>query len=183
MSLHLISASEAMAQLDQFDAILDARSEGEHAEDHLPGALSWPSLNNEERIKVGTLYKQVNPFEAQKVGAALVAKNIARHIETQVMDKPKTGSPWCIAGAGASAATPGADLGANRLQGAPDRGRLQSLSQRGDGRHAPPGAAPAVQGAVWAHRFGQNALAASAWRKKALRCWTWKPLPATAARF
>ncbi len=93
MSVHLISASEAMAQLEQFDAILDARSEGEHAEDHLPGALSWPSLNNKERIQVGTLYKQVSPFEAQKIGAALVAKNIARHIETHVMDKPKHWQP------------------------------------------------------------------------------------------
>ena len=65
MSVHLISADEAMAKLDQFDAILDARSEGEHAEDHLPGAQSWPSLNNEERIRVGTLYKQVSPFDAQ----------------------------------------------------------------------------------------------------------------------
>jgi tRNA 2-selenouridine synthase len=93
MSLHLISAAEAMAQLGRFDAILDARSEGEHSEDHLPGALNWPSLNNEERIQVGTLYKQVNPFEAQKVGAAMVAKNIARHIETQVMDKPRSWQP------------------------------------------------------------------------------------------
>lgn len=93
MSVHLIPASQAMAQLDRFDAILDARSEDEHAEDHLPGAWSWPSLRNDERVRVGTLYKQVNPFEAQKVGAALVAKNIARHIETQVMDKPKSWQP------------------------------------------------------------------------------------------
>jgi tRNA 2-selenouridine synthase len=93
MSVHLISAVQAMAQLDQFDAIVDARSEGEHAEDHLPGASNWPSLNNDERIQVGTLYKQVNPFEAQKVGAALVAKNIARHIECHVMDKPKNWHP------------------------------------------------------------------------------------------
>jgi tRNA 2-selenouridine synthase len=93
MSVHLIPATEAMAKLNQFDAILDARSEGEHAEDHLPGALNWPSLNNEERIKVGTLYKQVNPFEAQKIGAALVARNIAQHIETHVMDKPRTWQP------------------------------------------------------------------------------------------
>jgi tRNA 2-selenouridine synthase len=93
MSVHLISAAQARAQLHTFDAIVDARSEGEHAEDHLPGALNWPSLNNEERIRVGTLYKQVNPFEAQKIGAALVAKNIARHIETQVMDKPRNWQP------------------------------------------------------------------------------------------
>lgn len=93
MSVHLISAAEAMQKLNRFDAILDARSEGEHAEDHLPGALSWPSLNNEERIRVGTLYKQVSPFEAQKVGAALVAKNIAQHIEQHVMDKPRNWEP------------------------------------------------------------------------------------------
>ena len=40
MSLHLISAADAMAQLGRFDAILDARSQGEHLEDHLPGALN-----------------------------------------------------------------------------------------------------------------------------------------------
>jgi tRNA 2-selenouridine synthase len=90
MSVHLISANEAMARYDQFDAVIDARSEGEHAEDHLPAAQNWPSLNNEERIRVGTLYKQVSPFEAQKIGAALVAANISRHIQTHVLDKPKS---------------------------------------------------------------------------------------------
>jgi tRNA 2-selenouridine synthase len=93
MSVHLISADEAMARYDRFDAVIDARSEGEHAEDHLPGALNWPSLNNEERIRVGTLYKQVSPFEAQKIGASLVAANISRHIQAHVMDKPKSWQP------------------------------------------------------------------------------------------
>jgi tRNA 2-selenouridine synthase len=121
MSVHLISAAQAMAQLDQFDAILDARSEGEHAEDHLPGAQSWPSLNNEERVRVGTLYKQVSPFEAQKIGAALVAKNIAHHIETRVMDKPKKlAAPDLLLARRQAQQLAGADPGANRLQGAPD---------------------------------------------------------------
>ena len=93
MSVHLIPADEAMSRYGQFDAVIDARSEGEHAEDHLPGALNWPSLNNEERIRVGTLYKQVNPFEAQKIGAALVAANISRHILAHVLDKPKSWQP------------------------------------------------------------------------------------------
>ena len=93
MSVHLISAAEAMARYDQFDAVIDARSEGEHVEDHLPGALNWPSLNNEERVRVGTLYKQVSPFEAQKIGAALVAANISRHILAHVLDKPKSWQP------------------------------------------------------------------------------------------
>lgn len=93
MSVHLISALEAMARYDRFDAVIDARSEGEHAEDHLPGAVNWPSLDNEERIRVGTLYKQVSPFEAQKIGAALVAANISQHIQTYVLDKPKGWQP------------------------------------------------------------------------------------------
>jgi tRNA 2-selenouridine synthase len=82
-----------MTRLANFSAIIDARSEGEHTEDHLPDAINWPSLNNAERIRVGTLYKQVSPFEAQKIGAALVARNIAGHIEREVMDKPKNWQP------------------------------------------------------------------------------------------
>ena len=76
-----------------FSTIIDARSEGEHELDHLPGAVNWPSLNNEERIFVGTLYKQQGAFEAQKHGAALVAANIARHIEREVLTLPKNWQP------------------------------------------------------------------------------------------
>jgi tRNA 2-selenouridine synthase len=93
MSVHVISAPEVMARYDSFDVVLDARSEGEYAEDRLPGAENWPSLNNEERIRVGTLYKQVSAFEAQKIGAALVAQNISKHILAHVMDKPKKWQP------------------------------------------------------------------------------------------
>ena len=76
-----------------FSTIIDARSEGEYALDHLPGAVNWPSLNNEERIVVGTMYKQVNAFEAQKHGAAMVAANIARHIQREVLELPKNWQP------------------------------------------------------------------------------------------
>lgn len=93
MSVHPISAAEAIARLSEFHAILDARSESEYAEDRLPGAVNWPSLNDAQRHEVGTLYKQVSPFEARKRGAALVAANIARHIEREVMDKPKGWQP------------------------------------------------------------------------------------------
>ena len=82
-----------VSQLGEFDVIIDARSPGEYAEDHLPGALSCPVLSDEERARVGTLYKQDSPFAAKKIGAALVAKNIARHIETQFQDKPKDWRP------------------------------------------------------------------------------------------
>jgi tRNA 2-selenouridine synthase len=93
MSVRPIAAAEAMARLAEFDAVIDARSEGEYAEDRLPGAINWPSLNDAERHEVGTLYKQVSPFDARKRGAALVSANIARHIGREVMDKPKGWKP------------------------------------------------------------------------------------------
>ncbi len=86
-------AAQALAQLDQFDAVIDARTENEYALDHLPGAQNWPTLRDEERIIVGTLYKQVSPFEARKRGGALAARNIANNIEAFAMDKPKHWAP------------------------------------------------------------------------------------------
>jgi tRNA 2-selenouridine synthase len=76
-----------------FDAALDARTPSEFAEDHIPGALSVPVLDDAERAEVGTLYKQVSPFEAKKMGGALVAKNVARHIESHFKSKPKDWKP------------------------------------------------------------------------------------------
>ncbi len=93
MSLTTITAEEALRRLDEFDTLIDARSEDEYAEDHLPGAVNWPTLNNEERKLVGTMYKQVNAFEASKRGAAMAARNIASHIEREVLDKPKGWKP------------------------------------------------------------------------------------------
>lgn len=89
---YLIKAEEALADLGQFDNIIDVRSPAEFAEDHLPGALNWPVLDNEERRIVGTLYKE-SPFEARKLGAALVGRNIARHLDERVRDKPKHWKP------------------------------------------------------------------------------------------
>ena len=63
-----------------YDALIDVRSPAEFAEDHIPGAINLPVLSNEERAAVGTIYKQVAPFEARKVGAALVSRNAADHI-------------------------------------------------------------------------------------------------------
>jgi tRNA 2-selenouridine synthase len=93
MPLVTLSADQAVARLAEFGAVVDARSESEFAEDRLPGAVNWPSLNDEQRARVGTLYKQVNPFEAQKIGAALVARNVAAHLEREVLDKPRGWQP------------------------------------------------------------------------------------------
>jgi tRNA 2-selenouridine synthase len=82
------------------------RSPAEFAEDHIPGAVSYPVLNNEERAIVGTLYKQVSDFEAKKVGAALIARNIAHHLEAHFASKPKNWRPliYCWRGGSRSGA-------------------------------------------------------------------------------
>ena len=89
----LLKFEEVLGRLDQFDAIIDVRSPSEYALDHLPGAINCPVLDDEERIKVGTMYKQINSFEAKKVGAALVAKNIGKHLEANWLDKPREWKP------------------------------------------------------------------------------------------
>ncbi len=77
----------------RFDAIIDVRSPGEFAEDHIPGAINLPVLTNEERAVVGTIYVQESRFKARRIGAALVARNVARHLETALADQPGSFKP------------------------------------------------------------------------------------------
>ena len=77
----------------RFDVVIDVRSPAEFADDHIPGAINLPVLSDDERARVGTIYKQVNPFAARKVGAALVSRNIARHLDEHFADKPKEYRP------------------------------------------------------------------------------------------
>jgi tRNA 2-selenouridine synthase len=105
MSTHALSAAQVMTRLDGFDAVIDVRSPSEFAQDHLPGAVNWPVLDDKERVLIGTEYKQVSAFEAKKRGAALVAKNIAAHIELNVIHQSKSWRPlvYCWRGGQRSA--------------------------------------------------------------------------------
>jgi len=85
--------TEISQAFNAFDDILDVRSPAEYADDHLPGAISVPVLNDEERARIGTIYTQVSPFEAKKLGAALIARNIAHHLEEKFSDRPKSWRP------------------------------------------------------------------------------------------
>ena len=67
------------------DCVIDVRAPAEFAEDHVPGAVNMPVLDDAERARVGTIHKQQSSFDARKIGAALVARNAARHIETRLM--------------------------------------------------------------------------------------------------
>ncbi|MCW5622028.1 MAG: tRNA 2-selenouridine(34) synthase MnmH [Burkholderiales bacterium] len=94
-----------VAQLSQFDALIDVRTPSEFALDHIPYASNLPVLSDAERAQVGTLYKQVSPFTARKVGAALVSANIARHLQGALQDKPRQWRPllYCWRGGQRSA--------------------------------------------------------------------------------
>ncbi len=81
------------AALAAFDAIIDVRSPAEFAEDRLPGAVNLPALTNEERAEVGTIYVQRSPFEARRLGAACVARNVAAHLAGPLADMPPSWRP------------------------------------------------------------------------------------------
>jgi tRNA 2-selenouridine synthase len=90
----------------KFDHIIDVRTPAEFALDHIPGAINCPVLSNEQRIIVGTIYKQQSAFEANKVGAAMIARAIAEHIDQTFSQYPKDWKPliYCWRGGGRSGA-------------------------------------------------------------------------------
>lgn len=89
----VLPADFSYADLAAFDAFIDVRSPGEFAEDHLPGAENFPVLDDAERAQVGTLHKQTSAFEAKKVGAAMVARNIAQYLDEHFHAKPRGWKP------------------------------------------------------------------------------------------
>jgi tRNA 2-selenouridine synthase len=87
------SGVATVAQLAEFDEVIDVRSPGEFADDHIPGATNLPVLDDEERARIGTIYKQVSAFEAKKLGAAMVSRNIAHHLETHFSGRSRKHRP------------------------------------------------------------------------------------------
>jgi len=96
----------SIEDLFAFDDIIDTRSPAEYAEDHAPGAINLPVLDNEERARIGTLHKQSSAFDAKKAGAALVSRNIAQHLESHFADKARAYRPliYCWRGGNRSGA-------------------------------------------------------------------------------
>lgn len=68
-------------KIDKNIITVDVRSEAEFEEDHLPGAIKFPILNNSERDEVGFLYKQVSPQAALYL-ALKTADNKAENIRS-----------------------------------------------------------------------------------------------------
>ena len=88
-----ISPDISLADIDKFDTIIDVRSPAEFADDHIPGAINLPVLDDQQRAEIGTIYKQIGPFTAKRTGAALVAQNIAAHLQTTLQDKARDWRP------------------------------------------------------------------------------------------
>lgn len=88
-----LTADVSLAALARYDAVIDVRSPGEFAEDHLPGAINLPVLDDAQRAEVGTLYVQTSKFLARRLGAALVARNIAAHLEGALGDRDGSFQP------------------------------------------------------------------------------------------
>lgn len=61
--------------------VLDVRSPGEYAHAHMPGAISLPLFNDEERAKVGTTYKQQSRENAIKIGLDFFGPNMRGMVE------------------------------------------------------------------------------------------------------
>jgi tRNA 2-selenouridine synthase len=79
----IVSAESALAKRAQYQAIFDVRSPSEYTLDHFPGSTNLPVLSDAQRAKVGTINKTVSAFEAKRIGAAMIARNIA-----DILDSP-----------------------------------------------------------------------------------------------
>ncbi len=77
-----------------FDDVIDVRSPGEFADDHIPGAVNLPVLDDAERAEVGTVYHRASAFAARKLGAGLVSGNIGRHLGGHFAGRDKDYKPF-----------------------------------------------------------------------------------------
>ena len=80
-------------QIHDFDDVIDVRSPLEFEEDRIPGSINLPVLSNAEREMIGTMYKQKSKFEAKKLGASIVSKNISDHLKDYLYNKNRDWLP------------------------------------------------------------------------------------------
>jgi tRNA 2-selenouridine synthase len=78
--------------LSTFGEIIDVRAPSEFEEDHLPGAINLPVLTDDERVRIGTLYND-DPFQARRLGAACISRNVARYLEDELADRDRDWAP------------------------------------------------------------------------------------------
>lgn len=86
--------------LQQNPVLVDVRSPQEFEQFHIPGALHIPIFSDEERVLVGTLYKQEGKEKAKKTGLELVSKKLPDLYEQfqEMADKYKRIVVYCWRG-------------------------------------------------------------------------------------
>ncbi len=72
----MIISIEDFLSLRKQLSVIDVRSQGEFQDGHIRNAINIPLLNNEERVQVGTDYKQKGQREAIKTGFRLVGPRL-----------------------------------------------------------------------------------------------------------
>lgn len=77
---------QELRDLNIYDLIIDARSPREYEEDHIPGAVNMPVVNNEEYAEVGTLHRS-NTTAAYQIGVQYSLVNMARHLREDIVPK------------------------------------------------------------------------------------------------
>ncbi|MEZ7957703.1 MAG: tRNA 2-selenouridine(34) synthase MnmH [Rubritalea sp.] len=83
--MQYLSTISFPCELSEYSEIIDVRSPSEYALDHIPGAINLPVLDDAQRATVGEIYKS-NPFEARRLGAALISANVSEHIQNKMME-------------------------------------------------------------------------------------------------
>jgi tRNA 2-selenouridine synthase len=85
------TAINEFIELYQSHLIFDVRSEGEYMHAHIPGAISLPLFNNEERKVVGTAYKKESKQKAIKLGLdyfGLKMRTMVEFVEQHTKNNP-----------------------------------------------------------------------------------------------
>ena len=71
-----------------YDLVIDARSQREYAEDHLPCAVNLPVVDDAEYAEVGTTHRS-DKHRAYLIGVSYALKNMSRSIDELVARYPK----------------------------------------------------------------------------------------------
>ncbi len=77
--------------------LLDVRTPAEYQKGHIPGAINMPLFSDEERVIVGTTYKQKSPEKALLVGLEMVGPKMRTMVEDAKRyagDKPLVVHCW-----------------------------------------------------------------------------------------
>jgi tRNA 2-selenouridine synthase len=77
-----------MQDFSTYDLIIDARSEREYQQDHIPGAINLPVVNNDEYAEVGITHRE-DTHQAYLIGVAHAHRNIADAIDRVIRHYPR----------------------------------------------------------------------------------------------